>query len=177
MSGATEQAPERTRGRQDGATGRRDERQGGGKQQQPDGEGQQQGPGDEGRQQEQGRPLAEWVSFGIAAAILLAVAGLVVYYWLAVPQGPTVLTAAPSGEIREVGGQFYVPFVVVNSGGNTAAGLRVVAELRAGGAVVERGEQVFNYLAGGERQEGTFVFRHDPRLGELTLGIGSYRRP
>lgn len=32
-------------------------------------------------------------------------------------------------------------------------------------------------IAGGERREGTFVFRHDPRRGELTLGIASYGRP
>jgi len=33
-------------------------------------------------QQQQGRALAEWVSFGIASFILVAIAGLVVHQWL-----------------------------------------------------------------------------------------------
>ncbi len=168
MSGATERQVEQEQGRHEGDGRRPDEHKGD--------EGQQGGHGG-GGQHEQSRSTAEWVSFGIAAAILLAVAGLVVYYWLAVEQGPPVLTIAPAGDVREVGGQFYVPFAVANAGGNTAAGVRVVAELRAGGAVVERSEQLFSYLAGGERQEGTFVFHHDPGAGELTLSIDSYRRP
>ena len=161
MTGTTERATDEARG----------PRQNGGR---PGGH-----PGDTGQpdQGAQDRSLAEWVSFGVAAAILLAVAGLVVYYWLYVPQGPPVLTVAPAGDVREVGGQFYAPFVVANTGGDTAAQVRVVAELRAGGAVVERGEQTFTYLAGGERQQGAFVFHHDPRAGELTLSIDSYREP
>lgn len=131
----------------------------------------------EGRGAEGGQSAAEWVSFGVAAALILAVAGLVAYHWLAVPHGPPVLAAARAGTIREAGGQFYVPFAVANTGGETAADARVVAELRVGGATVEQGEQTFAFLAGGERQEGTFVFHHDPRVGELTIRVGGYRRP
>ena len=131
------------------------------------------GQGDEG----QGRSTAEWVSFGVAAALLLGVAGLIVYHWLAGPQGPPILAAARSGAIREAGGHFYVPFTVANTGGETAANVRVVAELRLGGEVVERGEQTFAFIAGGERQAGAFVFRRDPQTGELTIHIGGYQQP
>ena len=58
-----------------------------------------------------------------------------------------------------------------------AAQVRVVAELNAGGVVVEWGEQTFDYLASAERQQGAFVFHHDPRAGELTLSIDSYKEP
>ena len=87
-------------------------------------------------QQQQGRSLAEWVSFGVATALLLAFAGLIRFYWFTAPQGPPVLTISPAGEIREVGGQFYVPFTVGNGGSRTAAAVQVSAALRSDGQVV-----------------------------------------
>lgn len=91
MSEATERQAEQEQGGQTADGRRPDEQQG----------GEEQGG--------QGRSVAEWVSFGIAAAILLAVAGLVVYYWLADPQGPPVLTIARVGDVREVGGNTTSP--------------------------------------------------------------------
>jgi uncharacterized protein (TIGR02588 family) len=133
----------------------------------------------DGQQQDQqhGRSLAEWVSFGIAATILLGVAGLVLFYWLTVPLGPAVISISPLDEIREVGEQFYVPFVVGNGGGNTAASVQLIGEVRMGGEVVEQSQLQINYLAGGEQQQGVFVFRHDPRAGEMLLRIGGYQQP
>jgi uncharacterized protein (TIGR02588 family) len=128
-------------------------------------------------QQEQGRSLAEWISFGIATAFLLAVAGLVFFVWFTAPAGPPVITVIQVGDIREVGAQFYVPFEVNNAGGDTAEAVQVLATLRVNGEVVEQSEQQFDFLSGGETEQGTFVFTHDPREGDLELSIGSYKIP
>jgi uncharacterized protein (TIGR02588 family) len=129
------------------------------------------------QEQQRGRSLAEWVSFGIASAILLAVVGLVIYDWVAIPQGAPTLSIAQDGEIREESGQFYVPFVVENVRGNTAEAVQVMAELRIDGEVVESGEQQIDFLSGRETHTGAFVFTRDPAEGELVLRIGSYKEP
>lgn len=124
-----------------------------------------------------GRSLAESVSFGVAATILAVVAGLVLYLWWSVPGTDPVLTVVRAGEVREAGGQFYVPFTVTNSGGLTAEAVVVQAELVVGGETVEEGAQEFSFLAGGEVEEGAFIFTEDPRAGELRLRAGAYSLP
>lgn len=124
-----------------------------------------------------GRSLAEWVSFGVAAAILAAVAGLVVLLWVRSPSTPPKITVTQSGAVRTVGDAFYVPFRVMNSGGLTADSVLVVAELLRDGEAIESSEQEFTFLSGGEVEEGAFVFAHDPRSGELRLRAGAYRLP
>ncbi len=124
----------------------------------------------------QGRTLAEQVTFGIALSILALIVGLVVYVWLFTPQGEPVLQIR-QGTIREEQGQFYVPFVVENTGGNTAETVQVVGELSIAGQVVEEGEQQIDFLSGGETTEGAFIFRHNPEEGELTLRVASYKQP
>ncbi len=127
--------------------------------------------------QQQGRTLAEWVTFGIATALLLGVGGLVLYLWFGVPQTPPVITISQTGDTREVAGQYYVPFTVRNTGGGTADAVKVHAELRIGDQVVEESEQQFDFLSGGETEEGAFVFDQDPRSGELKMGVDSYKLP
>jgi uncharacterized protein (TIGR02588 family) len=123
------------------------------------------------------RSPAEWLTFGVAALIVLLIAGLVVYDWISAPSSPPVIELTQSEEIRAEGGQFYVPFTVTNSGGDTAEAVQLIAELSVDGEVVEDGEQQIDFLAGKETQEGAFVFSQDPRQGELTLRVGSYQEP
>jgi uncharacterized protein (TIGR02588 family) len=124
-----------------------------------------------------GRSLAEWVSFGVAAAILALVAGLVIYDWLTTPRQEPRVSVRQEGAIRSADGLFYVPFTVENSAGNTVEALRVHAELEVDGSVVESGEQEFDFLSGGEQGQGAFVFTRDPEQGELRLRITGYRLP
>lgn len=123
------------------------------------------------------RSLAEWVSFAIAATIIASVIGLVGYIWATGDTQPPVLDAEITPEVREAGGQFYIPFSVTNSGGGTADSVQVIAELRVNGEVVETGEQQFDFLSGGEKAEGAFVFRRNPAQGDLSLRVASYRLP
>ena len=118
------------------------------------------------------RTLAE-----IAALLVLALVGLVIYNWITMPGTPPVIQLRQSDAVRADGGQFYVPFTVTNTGGNTAQMVQVVAELSVNGKVVEDGQQEIDFLAVRETADGAFVFTQDPQAGELTLRVASYQEP
>src|SRR6476469_6980998 len=121
------------------------------------------------------RSLAECFTFTIACLILLAIAGLVVYEWLATKKQPPLLSVTPNAAIRESQGNYYVPFAVKNVGGGTAESVQVIAELRVNGEVEEAGEQQIDFLSSGETEEGAFVFTQNPSDGELVLRVASYK--
>lgn len=123
------------------------------------------------------RSPAEWTTFSIALFILAVIVGLVLYKWLTQKNQPPVLSITRQSDIREAPGQFYVPFSVTNSGGETAESVQVMAELRINGEVEEAGEQQIDFLASGEKEEGAFVFSRDPRQGELVIRVASYKLP
>ncbi len=128
-------------------------------------------------EQKQKRSPAEWTTFSIALLILAAIVGLVIYKWLTQKNQPPVLSISSSSEIREAPGQYYVPFSVKNTGGETAESVQVIAELRINGDVEESGEQLIDFLASGEKEEGAFVFSRNPRQGKLVVRVASYKRP
>ncbi len=123
------------------------------------------------------RSIAEWVTFGIATSILMTIVGLVIYDWVTAPSLPPTISIKRAGDIRRSNGQYYVPFIVENVGGDTAEAVQALAELAVDGEVVEEGEQQIDFLSGGEQHHGAFVFTRDPAQGELTLRIGSYKMP
>jgi uncharacterized protein (TIGR02588 family) len=128
-------------------------------------------------EQKQQRSVAEWVTFGIASSIVAGIVGLVVYSWVKVGDRPPVLALEQSGKIRQAEGSFYVPFTLTNKGGETADAVRVTAQLQIDKDIEETGEQQFDFLAGGETEEGVFLFSRNPQNGKLTLRVNSYRKP
>ena len=124
-----------------------------------------------------GRSLAEWVTFGVAATVLLVVVGIIAYDWFVTPPSPPVLSATLSGPVEQVNDQFQVRFEVSNSGGQTAEAVQVLAKLTRDGKVVEDGEQAIDFLSAGESEQGAFLFTSDPEQGELTVRVGSYKLP
>ncbi|MUG99014.1 TIGR02588 family protein [Scytonema sp. UIC 10036] len=128
-------------------------------------------------QQQPKRSLAEWVTFGAASFILAVVVSLVCYTWLNDKQEPPVLSVSNKQAIRQVNGHFYVPFEVVNTGGETAESIQVVAELRMNGEVTETGDIQIDFLSTNETEKGAFIFSRDPRQGELIIRVASYKLP
>lgn len=128
-------------------------------------------------EQQQPRSPAEWITFSIALFIVTVIVGLVIYKWLTQKNQPPVVSISRSSEIRQAPGQFYVPFEIENTGGETAESVQVIAELRINGEVEESGEQQFDFLASGETAKGAFVFSRDPRNGELVVRVASYKLP
>ncbi|MEH2051895.1 TIGR02588 family protein [Nostoc sp.] len=123
------------------------------------------------------RSIAEWVTFSIASLILAIIVGLVGYTWLNEKNQPPILSVTKKQTIREIGGQFYVPFEVVNTGGDTAESVQIMAELLIDGKITETGEQQIDFLSSGESEEGAFIFSQNPRQGQLNLRVGSYKLP
>lgn len=128
--------------------------------------------------QEQKRTTAEWVTFSVASSILIAIVGLVSFTWIKQPaQKPPVLVINNNKPLRKLNGQYYVPFEVVNRGGQTAASVQVKAELRINGKVEETGEQQIEFLSRKEKETGAFIFSQNPEKGELILRVASYKSP
>jgi uncharacterized protein (TIGR02588 family) len=127
--------------------------------------------------QNQERSLAEWVTFSGASFILAVIIGLVGYTWLTDKNQPPIVSVTNKQTIREIDGQFYVPFEVVNTGGDTAESVQIMAELQIDGKVAETGEQQIDFLSRGEKEEGAFVFSHNPNQGQLTIRVASYKLP
>ena len=123
------------------------------------------------------RSFAEWLSFGISSLIVGTTAGLVIYSWTTGRNSPPILAIQRTEPIREVDGQFYVPFEISNTGGETAESLQVIAELKVKTAVQESGDLQIDFLSRGETEKAAFVFKTDPRKGDLVLRVASYKVP
>ncbi|MGB6296840.1 MAG: TIGR02588 family protein [Rivularia sp. (in: cyanobacteria)] len=128
--------------------------------------------------QQQKRTVAEWLTFSVASFILIGVVGLVSFTWIKQPsQKPPLLVVTNNKPLRKVNGQYYIPFEVVNQGGETAASVQVIAELRIKGKVEETGEQQIEFLSRKEKETGAFIFSKNPEEGELQLRVASYKSP
>jgi uncharacterized protein (TIGR02588 family) len=123
------------------------------------------------------RSLAEWFSFAISLMILAAIVGLVIYRWVTTEAQPPVLSVKTEPEIRQVEGQFYIPFTIANTGGDTVEVVEITAQLEVKGQVEEEGSQTIDFLSGGEVETGAFIFSRDPRQGSLTVRVTGYKLP
>ena len=128
-------------------------------------------------EQQQKRTPAEWVTFAIACSILSILIGLVLYNGLTKKHEPPIISVTRNTPIRETQGQFYVPFTVTNTGGETAESVQIIAELRVNGEVLESGDQQIDFLSSGETQEGAFIFSRNPSQGQLIVRSSSYKLP
>jgi uncharacterized protein (TIGR02588 family) len=128
-------------------------------------------------QEQSGRSFVEWLTFSIAAAILCAVTGLVMYVWLGKQNQPPILSIAYEKTIRESDGQFYVPFVLENKGGETVESVHIVAKLKTNNGIEESGEQEIDFLSSGEVQNGSFIFSKNPSKGQMTIRVTGYKLP
>ncbi len=72
---------------------------------------------------------------------------------------------------------FYVPFEISNTGGETAESVQVIAELKVKPAVEESGDLQIDFLSRGETEKATFVFKTDPRKGDLVVRVAGYKVP
>lgn len=123
------------------------------------------------------RSLAEWITFSAATFVLTVIVGLVSSTWLNDKHQPPILSVTNKEKIREVNGQFYVPFEIVNTGGETAESVQIIAELKINDQFAETGEQQIDFLSRNEKEEGAFIFSQNPDKGKLTVRVASYKSP
>lgn len=121
-----------------------------------------------------GRSAAEWVTFGISMALLLAVA-LVIAAEIPRSNGAATPVAVVRG-VSEREGRFFVRVEVVNRGDRTAENVQVAGSLVVDGEESD-GDQTVDFLSGGETEELEFVFDEDPAEGELTVRVTGFLLP
>ena len=123
------------------------------------------------------RTSAERFSFATSLFIVGIIFFLVSYSWMTGDNNPPVLSVKIDSKIRQVERQYYVPFTVINTGGETAESVEVIARLLSGSEISETGTQQIDFLSRKEERSGEFVFDRDPQQGELTIRVASYRLP
>jgi uncharacterized protein (TIGR02588 family) len=152
-----------------------EERQAGGEKEEREGGGKGEQNGDSGEYR--GRTVAEWVTLGVSAAIVLALAGLVLFQWLAQGTEPPEIRVEPNMEqVRQVGDLYYLPIRVTNSGEKAVEVVEVETELSVEGEAPETVGFTVQFLAGRESDEFTVVLSNDPRNGELSHTV-SFHEP
>jgi uncharacterized protein (TIGR02588 family) len=103
----------------------------------------------------------EWTVFAASLALVLAVAGFLLFDALAgPPAGPPQLVVRP-GEPRPEGGLLTVPVVVENTGEQAAEQVLVVVAVRQAGGIEETAELTFD-----------LVPRHSSHEGQITVPLG-----
>jgi uncharacterized protein (TIGR02588 family) len=123
------------------------------------------------------RTDAEKVSFIISLFIISVIFFLVCLAWITGDNNPPILSVTTGKNIRQIEQQYYVPFSVINSGGETVETVEIMAELSFDGEEYETGTQEVDFLSRQEEQSGEFIFSRDPQQGELTIRVASYKLP
>ncbi|MGL5875634.1 MAG: TIGR02588 family protein [Xenococcaceae cyanobacterium] len=129
------------------------------------------------RERQTSRSFAEWISFSISLFVLTLVVGLVVYQWVTKKDQPPILSVTIDPKIRQVEGQFYVPFTVANKGGEAVESVEIKAELDVNGEIEEIGSQQIDFLSEGETQSGAFIFKQNPSQGKPIVRVTGYKLP
>jgi uncharacterized protein (TIGR02588 family) len=120
------------------------------------------------------RTTAEWTTFAVAVAVLLAIMAAI-----GVEAAQHHEEADPVAAIegtRRVDSRFHVSVVVENRGDKAAAAVQVVASLVVGGETLE-GDQTVDFLAGGDEEELVFVFDQNPDDGDLSVDVSGFTVP
>ena len=123
------------------------------------------------------RSLAEKASFSISLFIVTLLVALVCFTWISGDSNPPILSVTTDSNIRHVDQQYYVPFSVINSGGETVESVEVVAKLSFNNDNNETGRQQIDFLSRQEKRSGEFIFNQDPQQGELIVRVASYKLP
>ena len=121
------------------------------------------------------RTVAEWVTFGVACAVLAVFVGLILSQITQDPK-PAAPVATQSGPIEQKNGKFFVPVEVVNRGDETAENVQVAAELTIDGETAT-GDQTITFLAGREVVDLVFSFDDDPGEGDLVVRATGFANP
>ncbi|MGA7729682.1 MAG: TIGR02588 family protein [Chloroflexia bacterium] len=127
--------------------------------------------------EKKGRSAAEWTTLIASVAVVLALAGLVVFDYFTRGTQPPVIEVTPiMEEVRIEGDSFYLPVEIANRGAVTAEAVAIELTLKGSDGSEETAGFMVDFLAGGETHHQTVVFGTDPRQGELEH-VASFSTP
>lgn len=125
-----------------------------------------------------GQSIAEWITLGVSAAVVLVLIGLIGYEYFTSGARPPVIEARPLvGEVRQAGGAYYLPLEVANRGERTAEDVKVRVYLASDNGDRESSQLSIGFLAGGDAEQEVVVFQGNPSKGSLGVDVLSFRKP
>ena len=135
------------------------------------------GQGNENGEERKERTTAEWVTLAVSILIVLALAMLVLFQYVAQGTRPPEIEIKPlQQETRHIGDKYYLPISVTNNGEKAVESVEVELELTVSGEEPETVAFNIPFLAGLGSDEYTVVLSSDPQAGELAYTI-SFREP
>lgn len=124
----------------------------------------------------QSRKLAEWVSLGISAFLVLGLAGYLVFL-VTQPRSPyvTLIVTPLVQQVQRAGDLYILPIEVRNSSPRTVRELKVQARQQAPDGQWHSREFTLKYLGAQGSQKVYLYFDHPPRAGQVTAQPLEYR--
>lgn len=124
----------------------------------------------------QGRALAEWVSLGISALLLLGITAFLVYEGLREPPPFIPAEVRPLvEEARRVGGQYVLPIEVRNEGDRAFRSLEIEATYRGPDGREETQEMTLDYLGERSSEKLYLYMDQDPRATPVRTRAAHYQ--
>ena len=118
--------------------------------------------------------LLEWTVFGVSAAVILAVAGLLVHEQITAGERPADLSIAVGAAVQVSEG-FAVPLDLRNSGDTSAEDVHVSVILRGG--ETEESDVTFPFVPYRSARRGWVMFSRQPGAAHLEARVLGYREP
>lgn len=119
----------------------------------------------------------EWTVFAASLALVLAVAGFLVYDAVGgAPAGPPQLVVRP-GEPRPEGDLIAVPVTVENAGDQAAEQVLVVVTVRQAGGAEETAELTFDLIPRHGSEEGRALVPLAGPVEAVEAHVASFRLP
>lgn len=119
----------------------------------------------------------EWTVFAVSLALVLAVAGFLLYdAFGGAPPGPPRLVVRP-GEPRPEGDMLTVPVVVENTGEQAAEQVLVVVAVRQAGGGEETAELTFDLIPRHGSAEGQIAVPLSGAVEAVEGHVASFRLP
>ena len=113
-------------------------------------------------------PYLEWAAAIVSTILVLAMVAYMMYEGIT-GDGKPPLATVQADTVIEADGGYLVMFTVSNSGGETAAALRVSGALLRDTATIEQSDASIDYLPPRATRSGGMFFSRDPRLYRLEL--------
>ena len=117
-----------------------------------------------------------WFAAAIGLLLFLGSVGVLGYEGLFRSGGDPVIALRVEAVTHD-GQRWHARFRAENTGGETAARVRVVGQLMSGTTIVETAEALFDYLPAGSNQRGGLYFDRDASAHELRLRVLGYAVP
>ncbi len=119
----------------------------------------------------------EWSVFAVSLALVLAIAGFLLYdAFGGAPAGPPLLLVQ-TGEPRPEGDLLTVPVTVENTGEQAAEQVLVVIAVRQAGGVEETAELTFDLIPRRSSEQGQVAVPLGGAIEAIEGHVASYRLP